>query len=243
MIRHLKHKGWRISYADKLSKEAALGLYSTIYNSNYQRKVILKDNQRSLVMRIQANDFDCVLKIPKEKNARLWIRFLTWFRAGEAFKNLASMSLLWHEGIATTQPLLAAERRQFGMVVNSWLVYEYLEGDSCLDHPEWYPSVIDKLGEIHKKGLLHGDPQIRNFICKEDQIFVIDCNPKRPGFTGFDFGYEWAYLRKSAPGIEKLLDQMNLGKWYCFSIWYDLQERKLSRWRKKVKKFLGVTSA
>ncbi|MTI38752.1 lipopolysaccharide core heptose(II) kinase RfaY [Fulvivirga lutimaris] len=233
-MRTISYQGWTLLVADQIKDQTAKELFDHVQNEQYTLTKVLKDNHRSAVRRVLINSEDLVLKVPKEKNARIWIRFLTLFRLGEAFKNLKSMNLLSDIGIKTTTPIMAAEMRSLGMVVESWLLYSYLDGTSCLDQPQTYPKVIDTLKSIHKKGYTHGDPQIRNFIKKENKIYVIDTNPKKAGLTGFDFGYEWAYLRKSAPGIEGLFSEILESGWYKFAYHYDLYARKFSRLKRRV---------
>ncbi|MEQ8924190.1 MAG: lipopolysaccharide core heptose(II) kinase RfaY [Fulvivirga sp.] len=235
----IEHKNWIVYYSPELSGEEAKELFERISNQQFEIVTVLKDNQRSIVKRINVNSRDLVLKVPKEKNSRFWIRFLTLFRSGEARKNLESMVVLENIGVKTTAPVLAAEVRQAGMVVNSWLLYEYLEGHSCLNQPRNYEKVINTLNTIHQHGFIHGDPQIRNFIQKGSDVYVIDANPKKASATGFDYGYEWAYLRKSDAGIQPLLDEKIRTKWYKFAIWYDKVDRKVARFRKKVKGLFG----
>ncbi len=213
-------------------------IFEAIQKKDYEIIDVLKDDYRSRVYRIQLSGRDLVLKIPNEKNTQPWIRFLTWFRLGEAFKNIRGMNRLKELGIATTLPLIAAENRSFGMVVDSWLVYEYLDGQTCLDKEEHYPMVVEKLKEMHEKKVLHGDSQIRNFMYSDDKIYVIDSNPKPVGITGFSRAYEFAYLRKSAPGIEAYFGTVNDSILYKFAVSYDIYDRKLARFRKRIKKSL-----
>lgn len=233
-MRTINYQGWTLLISDQINDQMAKDLFDSAQNKKYVLTKTLKDNHRSSVKHVQINSNDLVLKVPKEKNERIWIRFLTLFRLGESFKNLKSMNLLYDIGVKTTTPIIAAEKRSFGMVVQSWLLYSYLDGTSCLDRPQTYPQVIGTLKSIHKKGYTHGDPQIRNFIEKENEIYVIDTNPKKAGLTGFDFGYEWAYLRKSAPGIEGLFSEILESGWYKFAYHYDLYARKFSRLKRRV---------
>lgn len=226
-----KRGSWRL-----LCETSTTNLFDKVQNNDFEIIDTLKDDYRSQVYRIRLSELDLVLKIPNEKNTRKWIRFLTWFRMGEAFKNVAGMNKLTQLGIDTIQPLIAAERRSFGMVVDSWLVYEYLDGNSCLNKEEHYPKVVEKLKAMHQKNILHGDAQIRNFMYANDTVYVIDSNPKSAGIFGFSKAYEFAYLRKSAPGIEAHFGNINESKMYRFAFSYDIYDRKLARWRKRVKK-------
>lgn len=234
-MKKIRYKSWNLLIAPQIEESEAKNLFDIIQSTEFKQISVLKDNHRSTVLRIDSNGEDLVYKVPKEKNSRLWIRFLTWFRKGESFKNLHSMNILTEIGVKTTKPILAVEKRAFGMVVNSWLLYEYLDGSSCLDRPETYDRVMATLKKIHNNGLIHGDPQIRNFIEKENEIYVIDANPKKAGITWFDFGYEWAYLRKSAPGIEEKFGDILDRFWYKYAFQYDLFNQRFSRFRKKIK--------
>lgn len=234
-MKRIKHKDWNLLIADNIADDEASEYFELVNAENFTITKSLKDHHRSIVLRIGLRKKDAVLKIPVEKNNRPWIRFLTWFRKGEAFKNITGMLKLWDRGVKTTVPIMAAEKRTFGMVKQSWLIYEYLDGTTCLDHPEYFEGVVAKLGEIHSRGLLHGDPQIRNFIAKGDEIYVIDCNPKPTGYFGFARAYEFAYLGRSQPEIIDYFGKIK--DWWLFKLarWYDLSERKLKRKKRKLK--------
>ncbi|WP_157493904.1 lipopolysaccharide core heptose(II) kinase RfaY [Fulvivirga imtechensis] len=219
-----------------MSKSQNISLFDMISEGQYTIKSPLKEHHRSDVYKIEINKQEYVLKTPKEKNKKWWIRFTTLFRDGEAFKNIKGMFKYEELGLHTTKPVMAAEKRKLGMVTDSWLLYEFLDGESCLDREEFYPMVVKELKLIHSKGYLHGDPQIRNFLHRSSQIYVIDSNPKRVGVTGFSRAYEFAYLRKSAPGIEAYFGEINNWRLYKLAFKYDIYERKFVRTRRKIKK-------
>jgi len=217
-------------------------IFNKILSKDYEVLTVLKNDHRSKVEKIKIDGKHLVLKVPKEKNTKSWIRFLTWFRSGEAFKNIDGMMKLWDKGIKTTVPLMAAEKRTNGMVTNSWLLYEYLKGNSCLNQPETYNKVVEKLRELHSKGLLHGDPQIRNFMVTQDDIYVIDANPKRTGLIGFDRAFEFAYLKRSQPEIEGYFGEIKDWWLFKFARWYDLIERKFTRTKRAILNWLNPFS-
>lgn len=239
-MKKIKHLEWTLFMPPKTEENKAIFHFNNVNSKQYASQEVLKSNHRSHVERIEIEGDDMVYKVPIEKNTWLWIRFLTLFRKGEAHKNLRAMELLAESGIKTTKAIMAAEKRKFGMVVDSWLLYEYLDGKTCLDQPNTYPHVVDTLKKIHECGFSHGDPQIRNFVVKANDIYVIDTNPKKLGLTGFDKAYEWVYLRKSAPGIEKYFGQIQHTFWYKYSIWYDQFDRKLAALRRSLKRLFGL---
>ena len=225
-MRILHYNAWRLLVNDNLSDSQARDFFDSIQSKNYKKHDTLKQHHRSNVTRILYGGLDLVLKVPLEKNNRKWIRLLTLIRKGEAFKNLLGMHQLLSKGIKTTKPYLAAEKRVNGFVVDSWLTYEYVKGHNCLDMPEHYPKAVTTLKKMHNENLLHGDPQIRNFIASEDDLYVIDSNPSSASIP-FDKAYEWAYLRRSCPEIENHFGEIKDRWLYKFAVWYDLTERKL----------------
>ncbi len=194
-----KYKEWNVLYTgDKY-------LYDYIDNIiNFKDLHILKElknNKRSLVVLVTHLGKKFILKSPLEKNRRKWIRFTTLFRNGESFKTILNMEKLNNMGIKTNKPVMAAEKRVFGMVFDSWILFEYEEGERCTE--ENYALAVKKLKEIHAKNILHGDPQIRNFLYNGKEVITIDCNPKRILLGKISKAYEYIYLEKSAKGIDK----------------------------------------
>ena len=180
-------------------------LYDFIDNIIYSKNLLilkeLKNDQRSLVLLVTHMGKKLILKSPLEKNRRKWIRFTTLFRNGEAFKAILNMERLNNVGIRTNNPVMAIEKRVFGMVSDSWILFEYEEGEPCAE--EHYALAVQKLKEIHTKGILHRDPQIRNFLYNGKEVITIDCNPKRIWLGNISKAYEYIYLEKSAEGIDK----------------------------------------
>lgn len=146
------------------------------------------------------------------------------------------MELLRSIGINTTKPVMAAEKRTFGMVTDSWLVYEYLQGENCLGKKNLYPEVVKLLKKIHDNGYLHNDPQIRNFMANENGIFVIDSNPTKPTLGALSKTFEYNYLAKSAPGIVKYFGSIKNSLLYKTTGRIDKIDRKWAGYRKKIKK-------
>lgn len=222
-----------------MTENPALKIVEQIESGDYKLLETLKDSPRSKVLKISLNGLILVLKYPIEKNRRAWIRLLTLVRLGEAFKNLLSMQLLISNRIRTTKPYLACEYRKYGMVHNSWLLYYYLEGEACLDKPKTFARVVDLLKTMHRKNILHGDPQIRNFILSENELYVIDANPKRAS-SAYGRAYEFAYLRKSQPEIERYFGPMATSRNYHLAIRLDRLDRKMARFRRAFKRFIGL---
>jgi len=194
------YKGWRVLFN---GDESLYGLMDDIINHRLQGHVSaeLKNNQRSRVYLISFQGQKAVLKQPREKNTRKWIRFTTLYRRGEAFKAIQNLERLRGFGLEANQPFMAIEKRRMGMVVDSWLLYEFKAGKAC-DRTH-YPSIVGQLKALHDRNLLHGDAHLENFLMTDKGIITIDANLKRPIFGAASKYYELLYLRHSAPGIEK----------------------------------------
>ncbi|MBP7101586.1 MAG: O-antigen ligase family protein, partial [Leptotrichiaceae bacterium] len=151
--------------------ESGKDMLSLILEKKYEDISILKDDKRSLVKIIKMNGNNYVLKVPREKNNRKWQRIINIFRGSDSFRSFQMMNKLEGLGIESTKAIIAAEKRT-PFVVDSLLVMDLLNGEEI--HKEYYLKVIEKLGDIHKKGYLHGDSQIQNFMLKDDKIYSID---------------------------------------------------------------------
>ena len=219
-----------------LGQREASRVIEQIETENFEVVEVLKDHPRSKVCRIRLEGNDLVLKIPREKNKKYWIRFLTLFRKSEVFKNFLSMQFLNSSGFKTTKGYLACEYRKWGMVMHSWLLYHYLDGVDCLDREEMFQPVVQLLRAMHSKNILHGDSQIRNFITSGPNLYIIDANPKKSK-SAFAKAYELAYLKRSQPEIEPLV---KVGKYYDLAVRFDTFDRKLALLRRSIKRIVGL---
>lgn len=143
-----------------------------------QLEETLKDNHRSLVLKGTLNGMTIVAKQPRDKNRRLWARILSYVEPSEAAQTLESLEIFSQRGIDSVQPILVLEKRAFGAVVDSWLVYEYREGQSSQEHH--LPRVIEFLHKLHTAGFRHSDPNLGNFLIDpNDEMFLLDCKGRK----------------------------------------------------------------
>lgn len=197
MLQKSKYKNWNIL----LSREKGLLDYAQNIIHGKHLNIIkeLKNNRRSKVFLVKFQGRKYILKSPREKNRSKWIRLTTLYRRGEAFKILRNLVALKELGIITNLPAMAVEKRVWGMVVDSWVLYHYIKGWPC--QKDLYQEVIKTLEKIHSKNILHGDPQINNFLYDGQKIIIIDANPKKSYFGWLTKAYEYLYLAHSAPGV------------------------------------------
>jgi len=138
----------------------------------------LKDNHRSLVVHGQLANRQMVAKQPRDKNRRLWARLLSYIEPSEAAQTLSTLERFHELGIASVQPLFVLEKRTFGVVVDSWLCYEFRDGVKSQEAE--LSRIIEMLKSIHQAGFCHKDPHLGNFmIDPNNEMFVLDSRGRR----------------------------------------------------------------
>ncbi len=198
----------------------------------------LKDNHRSVVRRGVLFGFDVVVKRPIDKNRRIWARLSSLLVESEAVATIANLTKLESAGIPSVRPLFALERRRFGMVVDSWMCYQYREGVPC--GPEGRAVVIDMLQRMHRAGFRHGDPSWNNFLIEDEtELFTIDTKA-RPCRGEFDATTDFLLLKHANKlsnfdiGDIATVNQSSIGYW--IAVWYMKVKTFRSFLKSKIKK-------
>ncbi len=163
---------------------------------------ILKDDNRSFVALFEYKGNKHVFKIPREKNTRKWIRFTTLYRKSEVMKNYLNLLKLQQLGISTNKPIICGEKRDKGKVIDSFIIYSYLEGESIT--VDDYPLLIKEIQRIHSLGRLHGDFHSKNFLQTEDRISFLDTNFRLNLFGNLGKCYEMVYFLRNDRTDESL---------------------------------------
>lgn len=179
-------------YFDELSSTK---FFNPIEEKRIKVLKTLKSDHRSTVKLIELNGKSYIYKIPTEKNTRKWQRFLSIFRGGEAQREFLCLENILKNGIDTAKPYFACETKKLGMVVDSYLVMEYIDGrEGSIDNIE---IICDTLEKIHSKGYIHGDSQLSNFIISNGFCYIIDAKFKKSILGKFAQAYEFIYLETS----------------------------------------------
>lgn len=179
------------------NQKDTVDFYTRIKAKDYTVLRTLKDDKRSLVELIRINGKRYVLKVPREKNTRKWQRFISIFRGGESIRECKQLEKLIFNGFYAPRPFLALERKKYGMTVYSFSVSEYIESRPSTEKD--IDIICRALKEIHKKGFLHGDSQIANFLVTDSRIYLIDCKLLKNIYGEFGKMYEYIYLKESCP--------------------------------------------
>ncbi len=143
---------------------------------------VFKDDSKCYVAKYTSEEIPdiFIIKKPRARCERYWERFLTLFRAGESFRQFSNLKKLQSLGFKGPTPLLAAEKRRWGMVVDSLLISTYINGR--LATPTDVDVVAPELINLLNLGFTRKDPHPQNFIIAPDGIYFIDFHIKRPLF-------------------------------------------------------------
>lgn len=152
----------------------------SIKNRSYTVEKILKDDHRSFVALIQIENERVIYKVPKEKNSKKWQRFLSIFRGSESKREFFIGRKILDSGFNGATPILAWEKIENFMAVDSFYLMSYIDSHSAkIEEAEL---VAEELKKIHKKGLLHGDSHLQNFMIKDKKVYLIDCKLEKNRF-------------------------------------------------------------
>jgi heptose II phosphotransferase len=217
MLRELQRDGAWVCFVDN-NDQYQLPSIPELLKTIDGFDVTLKDDRRSLVKKGELGDCMMVAKQPRDKNRRVWARFLSLFRYSEAKKTFLTLKQFKEKGIESVFPVCVMEKREFGGVVDSWLLYEYREGCPCGIRS--LEAVIDQLKNLHRNGYRHEDPNFGNVrLDAKGDLFLIDCKGKsRAGRFGEYYDYMLVSHRNDGVemnDIEELvtMSKHSLGYW------------------------------
>lgn len=157
----------------------------------------LKNDNRSYVSLIEINGEKLIYKIPKEKNENKWQRFLSIFRGGESEREFKNCEKILKNNFYGPKPIFYKEICMYGMVISSYLLMEYIDGEIADYSNENIKKISNLLKIIHERGFLHGDAQLSNFMLKDNKVYLIDCKLKKKIFGKYSEFKEFIYLEKS----------------------------------------------
>lgn len=164
---NLKH--FRITYFESSPKELPP---QTIFELIERKGFDLKRNSNSYLKLIKSDNLKLVLKEPTRKNRRFLTRILSVFRQSRAYHVAQSLTFLRSAEIETNRPLCVLEKRFFGMVVYSLIIYEYIEGEAI--QSEHFADLAETVKKINNLGYGHNDCHQGNFIKTHHGISPID---------------------------------------------------------------------
>ena len=171
IVKHDCNENW-CCYSDSEQTQSLPDISELLSQINSLPKT-LKDDRRSLVKQGSLLGKTVIAKQPRDKLRKKWSRLLSLVASAESKKTFTSLIEFKRKGINSVEPLFVLEKRKLGMVTDSWLVYEFREGQPC--QADCLPEIVEVLNDIHSKGYRHDDPNLGNFMRADDgSIFLID---------------------------------------------------------------------
>ncbi len=173
-MNHFDYQGWQVT---SLKEE---GETRTVMERVFDPsdRTVLKNDHNSHVYRIPYSPTDLVAKYPTARNRRLWERWCTLFRTGKAMRAWQGMYKLQQLGFDVPTPILTATKRKWGMIIDSFLVYEFVDGEPVSNKDE---KLIDQiLMRLHKAGYLRHDASAHNYLTLKDRVVMIDTTLRQP---------------------------------------------------------------
>jgi len=177
----LKKQGWSIQWNTELLDDS-----SNVENLSPEQvidtvnafPVVLKDDKRSLVIRGDFLGHNVIAKKARDKNRRRWAQFLSLFKPAEALKSFQGLAEFSRKSINAAKPIAVLEKHKYGAVFDSWLIYQFIEGD--VTSKDDLPDIIQSIDYLHQKDYQHADPHCDNFLRDSNgDIVFIDCKGKK----------------------------------------------------------------
>ncbi|WP_372972806.1 hypothetical protein [Marinobacter sp.] len=173
--------GYRV--LSRVSRDDAERLLEQVLNHQLDFDQVLKDRAKCLVARFSHPDKGwLVLKVPRARTNRKWERFLTLFRPGEGFRQICNMQELERLKLKGPRPVLAAEKRRAGVVVDSFYIYSFIDGREGVSAD--LPAIVETLLPLYRQGYCRTDPRVANHIINDDGVHLIDFRIRRPFLLG-----------------------------------------------------------
>lgn len=194
-------KGYQV--ASTIEQKDAEALVNAFIEKQYVAKKTMKDSSHTYVALADIGEYkDIVFKEPRQRNNDAWQRFLSLFRPGSSRRAFDGHLAAQKTGTFCPTPILAAEYKKFGMVVDGFFIYYYQEGEKL--NSEDATQLVNALLELHKHGHLHGDATNNNFLKHEGNIYFIDSLFQKPLiFAELQKNIELVHLYSCTPFYKK----------------------------------------
>ncbi len=149
---------------------------------------LLKDGGATRVAKVRIGGCDCVIK---RYNWRGWVKGIRYMLKGSRARHVWFYGhLLGRIGVMTPRPVCWLEKSRSGIVRQSYIVAEYVEGVELYDYlrnenrtePERRAilgKMNDLFGKLHAHRITHGDMKRSNILVAGEDICLIDLDATR----------------------------------------------------------------
>jgi len=176
---------------------------------------VLKDDHRSKVLLIDLEGVPYIVKIFVLQKTWWWFRLtsLLFPTIGEiACENAVALNEV---GLLTPSPSLLLQKRRFGMVIESLLVYPYLPGRTATikDAGE----IIEFVHRMHDSNWIHRDPHPANFLMTGTGLATIDPVRAKRSRSKYLKAYDVMLMEHDMPAAPALYGKESLGIHYVLA--------------------------
>ena len=236
MIKKIEYKGYKVFYLEKYKNILKLG--TNIIDNNIEIFKEFKVTKRNYVVGLEFENKKYILKSPRNEHRIPQRNFFTMFKDGESLSTLRNINTLIDEyGFDEfVRPLMAIVKRKNGMIVDSYLVMEYVKGES-LEKKDVFIAV-EFLKKLHISKHYHGDANTSNFMMKNGKLKTIDTQGKkywfgeyRKCYEVFTFSEDLLVLMYKLNGVKLFTYPKNI--WYHVA--YFMKHWKKNKWVEKIK--------
>lgn len=174
MILEKNYGNFRIYFNASLNQTQLI--LNKLLKREFIREKILKkkENRKVILIRIEGKRY--VLK--REKGRKVLDRFLK-SKARITIENVVKLKKKGFNKLPNVK--LAIERRRGRRVMETFLLTEYIEGETPQTIEE-YQEVMKTLAELHSLGHYHGDCKPENFISTSQGIILVDSKFRKSSF-------------------------------------------------------------
>jgi heptose II phosphotransferase len=240
MIKRIEYKDYEIFYLEKYKNLLKLG--KNIIDTDIKIFKNFKITKRNYVVGIEFENKKYILKSPRNEHRIPQRKFFTMFKDGESLSTLKNINILIDEYNFDefVRPLMAIVKRKNRMIVDSYLVMEYVEG-APLEKKDIF-TAVEFLKKLHKSKHYHGDANTSNFMMKDGKLKTIDTQGKkywfgeyRKYYEVFTFSEDLLVLEYELNGIELFNYPKNIWYYLAYFVKYGKKNKyieKIKKWKK-----------
>ncbi|MGL5936285.1 MAG: lipopolysaccharide biosynthesis protein [Cetobacterium sp.] len=228
-----KYRGYEIYFYSNCFLE----LGKNIIDKNIEIVKELKVTDRNYVCKIKYLEKDYILKEPKNEYKKIQRKVMTLFKKGEVLSTLININKLKSHKEKFATPYIAIVKREYGMIVNSFLVMEEtVEADETSE--EYINKIVKLRYELDKQKIFHGDFNLSNILLNNGEIKFIDTQCKPVLFSKYYLNYDLLTLEESIYREDGIVNRFGISDFYKKDFWYYLayfrkRIKKGKEWRKK----------
>jgi heptose II phosphotransferase len=175
----------------------------------------LKDDHRSRVTLLTIDGVDYISKDFVLQRTWWWFKMISLLfpTIGQiACRNALGLA---KAGLLTPPPLYLLQKQRFGMVVESRLIYPYMQGSPATESDA--QEIVSFVSRMHEAGWIHRDPHPANFIRTDEGLATLDPIKARRSRSLYRQAYDVMLLEHDLRDAPKLYGVGRLGGYFALA--------------------------